>query len=104
LSVGFVLAVGSAISEDYGRAALAVAGTTVLVPAAAALGVAYAGRGRGRTGRAYLCSYAGALVLGGLGFVVGTVTGLGPSTSFYIAYVGAIPGSVIGSVVGYNIR
>lgn len=98
LSVGFVLAMGGLIHEDYGSAREILALTTALIPAASATGVALVGHGRSRTGRAFLGSYAGALVLGGLGLVVNShdpVAG--------VAF-GATLGSVVGSVVGYNIR
>jgi len=77
-----------------------VVGLSLLTPAASAAGVATAGRGRGRTGLAYLCAYGGALMLGGLGFAVDWSR---PSYSAPWTILGWNAGAMAGPVVGYNL-
>jgi hypothetical protein len=100
VGIGVALGFGSFLYENYGRAYLPLAATGILLPAGAALGVASAGCGRGRTGRAYLYAYTGALLLGGLGYAVGATGGNDLSG----AYIGWASGSMVGSLVGYNLR
>jgi hypothetical protein len=100
-AAGVALAMGGIIHEDYGDVRAITAVTAAAVPAAAATGVMLAGGGLGRTGRAYLGSYLGALSLGAVGLAVGGAVG-GDAVSG--ALVGCAVGSLPGAVVGYNVR